>query len=105
VEDDGLCADELTEVLKVAFSQHNRFGAALTGAVGALDRIVEKAPGGELTGGLSCAAWLRQKKPDQGWRLERLPDGRRIVYPPRRPGPVWGPAIHAPPPSSGGVRK
>jgi hypothetical protein len=48
-ENDGPDADELTDVLKVAFSQRNRFDAALTGAVGALDRVAEPAPDGELT--------------------------------------------------------
>jgi hypothetical protein len=52
-ENDGPDADELTDVLKVAFSQRNRFDAALTGAVGALDRVAEPAPDGELTWGLS----------------------------------------------------
>jgi hypothetical protein len=50
-EDDGLGPDELTDVLKVAFSNRNRFDAALTGTVGALDRVAERAPDGELTGG------------------------------------------------------
>jgi hypothetical protein len=59
-ENDNLALAQTTDVLKVAFSQRNRFDAALTGAVGALDRAAEKAPGGELTAGLSCAAWLSQ---------------------------------------------
>ena len=54
----GLDVDDLTEVLKVAFSEDNRFHAALTGAIGALDAAAEKAPDGELTVGLSCATWL-----------------------------------------------
>ena len=49
MENDGLCSDELTDLLKVAFSNRNRFDAALTGAIGALDRATEKAPDGELT--------------------------------------------------------
>ena len=54
----GLDVDDLTEVLKVAFSEDNRIHAALTGAIGALDAAAEKAPDGELTVGLSCATWL-----------------------------------------------
>jgi hypothetical protein len=38
------------------------------------------------------------RKLSEGWRLERLPDGRRVAHPPARPAPVWGPAIHDPPP-------
>jgi hypothetical protein len=57
---DGLDTDELTELLKVAFTQRNQMDAAVSSAVGALDRAVAKAPGGELTAGLSCAAWLSQ---------------------------------------------
>jgi hypothetical protein len=37
-------------------------------------------------------------KVGRGWRLERLPDRRMAAHPPPRPDPVWGPAIHAPPP-------
>jgi hypothetical protein len=44
MENDGLTPNELTDLLKVAFSNRNRFDAALTGAVGALDRATEKAP-------------------------------------------------------------
>src|SRR5437773_9895722 len=51
-------AGELTDLLGVAFSHRNRLDAALTGAVGALDRVAEKAPDGELTMGLTCATWL-----------------------------------------------
>jgi hypothetical protein len=47
----GLDVDDLTEVLKVAFSEDNRIHAALTGAIGALDAAAEKAPEGELTYG------------------------------------------------------
>ena len=35
-----------------------------------------------------------------GYRLERRPDGRVEVVPPERPGLVFGPAIHAPPPAA-----
>jgi hypothetical protein len=55
---EDLDADELTDLLKVAFSRRNQIDAALTGAIGALDRTTEKAPDGELTAGLSCATWL-----------------------------------------------
>ena len=58
VEKDGLSANEMTDVLRVALSSRNRYDAALTGAVGALDRVAEKAPDGELTMGLTCATWL-----------------------------------------------
>src|SRR5437879_2921494 len=56
--EDGLDTNELTDLLKVAFTQRNRFDAALTSAIGALDRAAEKAPAGELTAGLNCATWL-----------------------------------------------
>jgi hypothetical protein len=52
-ENGGLGPDDLTDVLKAAFSNRNRFDAALTGAIGALDRVAERAPDGELTAGLS----------------------------------------------------
>jgi hypothetical protein len=38
------------------------------------------------------------QKLDEGWRLERLPDGRRVAHPPTPLGRLWGPAIHHPPP-------
>jgi hypothetical protein len=53
VENDSLALAQMTDVLKVAFSNRNRFDAALTGAVGALDRVAERAPDGEQTAGLS----------------------------------------------------
>jgi hypothetical protein len=59
-EDDCICPNGLSDVLKVAFSNRNRFDSALTGAIGALDRVAERAPDGELTAGLSCATWLSQ---------------------------------------------
>jgi hypothetical protein len=37
----------------------------------------------------------------RGWRLKRLPDGRTTVHPPPSPGPVYGPAVHDPPPLAG----
>jgi 5-methylcytosine-specific restriction protein A len=60
VEDDGLGPDDLTDVLKSAFSQRNRLDSALTGLIGTLDRVAERAPDGESTAGLSCATWLSQ---------------------------------------------
>jgi hypothetical protein len=55
---DGLNTGQLTDLLTVAFVGRNQIDAAVSSAVGALDRAVAKAPGGELTGGLSCATWL-----------------------------------------------
>src|SRR5207237_3849289 len=60
VENDGLTVYGMTEVLKSAMSDRNRLEAALTGGIGALDRVAERAPDGELTAGLSCATWLSQ---------------------------------------------
>jgi hypothetical protein len=45
--------DQLTALLKVAFTQRNRIDAAVSSAIGALDRAAAKAPDGELTAGLS----------------------------------------------------
>ena len=56
---DRLDTDDLTDLLKVAFTQRNRLDAALTGAVGALDEAVEKADG-RASMGLSCAEWLSE---------------------------------------------
>ena len=56
---DGLGAGEFTELLKVAFSQRNCLDAALSGAIGALDKAVEKADG-RASMALSCAEWLSQ---------------------------------------------
>jgi hypothetical protein len=61
VENDGLGPDQLTDILNVAFSNRNRFDAAVTAAIGALDRAGQRAPDGELSAGLSCAAWLSHK--------------------------------------------
>jgi Domain of unknown function (DUF222) len=55
---DGLDVNDLTDLLKAAFSQHNRMQAALIGAIGALDQATQKAPDGETTMALSCAEWL-----------------------------------------------
>jgi hypothetical protein len=57
---DGLDTDEFTDLLKIAFSGRNRFDAALTGAIGALDVAVEKAPDGRASMALSCAEWLSE---------------------------------------------
>ena len=56
---DGLGVTELTDLLQVAFTQRNQVDAALTGAIGALDRAAEEAPDLASTMGLSCANWLR----------------------------------------------
>jgi hypothetical protein len=55
---EGLDADDLTDLLRAAFTHRNQVDAAVSGLIGALDQAVEKAPGGELSAGLSCAAWL-----------------------------------------------
>jgi hypothetical protein len=55
---DGLDTEQLTDLLTVAFVGRNQIDAAVSKAIGALDRAAAKAPDGELTGGLSCAAWL-----------------------------------------------
>jgi hypothetical protein len=53
VETQGLAVAEMTEVLKTALADRNRFDAALTGAIGSLDKATQRTPDGELTGGLS----------------------------------------------------
>src|SRR5438105_10243902 len=60
VRSDGVSVFEMTEVLKTAFANRNRFDAALSQAVGALDKVTERAPDDELTGGLSCPQWLSE---------------------------------------------
>src|SRR5207253_7386105 len=60
VDKEGLPVAEMTEVLKTAFSNRNRFDAALSGAIGALDKAAQRVPDEELTGGLSCADWLSE---------------------------------------------
>ena len=54
---DGLDAGELTDLLRVAFTEQNRLDAAVTGAIGALDRSAERA-GREPTMALPTASWL-----------------------------------------------
>src|SRR5207237_2189756 len=60
VQNEGLAVAEMTEVLKPAFSNRNRFDAAISGAIGALDKAAQRVPDEELTGGLSCADWLSE---------------------------------------------
>src|SRR5207237_4161846 len=55
---EGLDADDLTDLLKAAFTHRNQCDAAVSGVIGALDQAVEKAPDREPTMALSCAAWL-----------------------------------------------
>jgi hypothetical protein len=58
-------------------------------------------------GGRTEVEWLRllctahHGRLGRGWRLERLPDGHLVVHPPPRSGPVFGPAVHQPPPLPG----
>ena len=54
--------------------------------------------GGTEVEGMTLLCTKHHGKLSEGWRLERMPDGRRVAHPPPRPAPVWGPAIHAPPP-------
>ena len=57
--DEGFSVPQLTELLGVALRQRNRFDAAVTHTIGAVDAAAEQAmEAGELTMGLSCAAWL-----------------------------------------------
>ena len=51
--------------------------------------------------GMSLLCTRHHAKLGRGWRLERLPDRRMVAHPPRRPGPVCGPAAHDPPPPPG----
>src|SRR5438105_15496235 len=60
VDKEGLPVAEMTEVLKTAFSNRNRFDAAVSSAIGALDKAAQRVPDEELTGGLSCADWLSE---------------------------------------------
>ena len=56
---DDLQAEAMTGLLEVAFSGRNRLEAALTTAVGALDKTVQQLPYGVLPDcGLSCTEWL-----------------------------------------------
>src|SRR5207237_4684117 len=60
VENERLAVAEMTEVLKTAFCNRNRFDAAVSSAIGALDKAAQRVPDEELTGGLSCADWLSE---------------------------------------------
>src|SRR4030088_1709860 len=83
----GLDVDDLTEVLKVAFSEDNRIHAALTGAIGVLDAAAEEAPDGELTVRLSCATCLSQPPDQLQLRPRPGPPGAAVALPARhRPG-------------------
>ena len=55
--------------------------------------------GGTEIEGMSLLCGKHHRKLGRGWRLERLPDGRRVAHPPPRPIEVWGPAVHDPPPN------
>ena len=54
---EGLDVGEMTDVLGVALTQRNRFDAAVTGAIGALDRSAASSDH-ELTMALSTGEWL-----------------------------------------------
>ena len=103
--DEGLSVPQLTELLGVALRQRNRFDAAVTHTIGAVDAAAEQAmEAGELTMGLSCATWLswqlhmtdienmrslcgvHNRRLTGGWWLERLPDRQYAVHPPTAPG-------------------
>ncbi|MBO0837708.1 MAG: DUF222 domain-containing protein [Actinobacteria bacterium] len=51
---------QLTEVINTALIQQNRVAAGVTGAIGALDRIVKDEPDHRLTAGLSTPMWLAE---------------------------------------------
>ncbi|MBO0838376.1 MAG: DUF222 domain-containing protein, partial [Actinobacteria bacterium] len=51
---------QLTEVIKAGLTQQNRIAAGVTGAIGALDRIVKDEPDHRLTAGLSTPMWLAE---------------------------------------------
>jgi hypothetical protein len=56
---EGLSVIQLTELLGVALRQRNQIDAAVSHTIGTVDAAAEKArEPGELTMGLSCAAWL-----------------------------------------------
>ena len=54
--------------------------------------------GGTDIEGMALVCTKHHRKLSEGWRLERLPDRRWVAHPPGPPAPVWGPAIHDPPP-------
>jgi hypothetical protein len=49
---------------------------------------------------LALLCGVHHRKHHRGYRLERRPGGEVVVVPPERRGPVFGPAIHAPPPAA-----
>jgi hypothetical protein len=56
--------------------------------------------GGTNVDEMNLLCGLHHRKYHAGYRLRRLPDGRVEEVPPERGGPVFGPAIHAPPPAA-----
>ena len=63
------------------------------------DHEVPWAKGGETAvEGMRLLCVPHHGKLSRGWRLERGPAGRWVVHPPRLAAPVFGPAIHDPPP-------
>ena len=88
---DGGEVGEATAVLQAAFLRRNSIDAAVTGAVGALDRAVSRVPDQRLTAGLCCATWLAQQC--------RLSPGQ-VHATPRPPAPL--PAGHPPGLRAGG---
>ncbi len=73
----------LTDLLDVAFTLRNQLDAALTAAVGTLDRGLEGDPEGAASLGLSCPAWL-------GFRLRLSAAAHAQVHLARRPRPARG---------------
>ena len=63
------------------------------------DHAVPWRSGGETeVDGMRLLCTGHHARLSRGWRLERLPDRRMVVHPPGRSGPVFGPAVHDPPP-------
>jgi hypothetical protein len=54
--------------------------------------------GGTDIEGMTLLCTPHHGRLSRGWRLERLPDGRRVANPPPCLPPVWGPAVHDQPP-------
>ena len=83
---DGGEAGEATAVLQAACSRRNSIDAAVTGAVGALDRAVSRVPDQRLTAGLCCATWFAQQcrlSPGQAYATPRPPAPLPAGHPPR----------------------
>ena len=55
---EGLDMNQLTGILKVAFTERNRFDASVSGLIGAVDGLAEEDPEGRQRMALSCASWL-----------------------------------------------